>query len=178
VTRRIRLPSSALLGFLLVFVSNTGTAQWVAPPEEAPPPEISDLPIAGAPLDAVTDDADPSEIGNTTYLPIIIQQPSPKYPLAAHSACIDGSVRVSYKIERDGRVKEVLIQQSAHPLLEESVKTTILEQWRFEPFPDNEPAAYVWAAQTIKFVAGCFEPPPVIPDDGGAPDESIDEKGS
>ena len=57
----------------------------------------------------------------------------PQYPSTARYLGVQGTTLLRVQIQRDGRVGEVTVQQSAgHPDLDRAA-TDAVRQWRFEP---------------------------------------------
>ncbi len=63
--------------------------------------------------------------------PEILQKPRPRYPQAAKSAGIQGTVRLAANVTSSGKLKDVRVV-SGHPFLVEAV-TGVVSGWQFKP---------------------------------------------
>ncbi|HUF18441.1 MAG TPA: energy transducer TonB, partial [Thermoanaerobaculia bacterium] len=90
--------------------------------------------MAGGVLGGVIS-GDPPEMLRAEYdvaRPRFVSQMFPEYPEAARWRGIDGIVVVDYIIGKDGRVKDVIVLQEAHPLLTKAAVKAV-QRWRFRP---------------------------------------------
>ncbi|MBL8488594.1 MAG: energy transducer TonB [Rhodocyclaceae bacterium] len=92
-----------------------------AAPQAAPAAAPTRAPAADAPVTAPRFDAD--------YL----ENPPPAYPLAARRRGLQGTVRIEVLVARDGRVRDLKVDEgSGHPELDEAALRAVRE-WRFVP---------------------------------------------
>jgi TonB family protein len=64
--------------------------------------------------------------------PSVIYSPDPPYPEQARNAGLEGTVRVSLRVNEDGAPSDLRVTQGIEPAIDESVKAA-LGQWRFRP---------------------------------------------
>jgi len=65
--------------------------------------------------------------------PMAAHAVQPLYPERALLRGIEGSVRLSYYVDEDGRVRDVRVEQSNPPTVFDSAALTALRKWRFVP---------------------------------------------
>ncbi len=90
--------------------------------------------MAGGVLGGVVSDT-PADMVRAEYdvaVPRFVSKMFPEYPLAARRRGIHGVVVVDYVIGKNGKVKDVIVLEEAHPLLTESAVKAI-KRWRFRP---------------------------------------------
>jgi protein TonB len=92
-----------------------------APPP--PPPAVKEAPKAVAPK-RIT-------VGGNVQQAMLISQPRPVYPPLAKQARIQGTVRFTAIIGKDGTIQNLTLI-SGHPLLVQSA-TEAVKQWRYKP---------------------------------------------
>lgn len=114
----------------------------VAPQSQAP--ALPAAPLESAPVQSVPA-AVPTAVGEAapavqTLAPVIaVREPmaahavQPLYPERALLRGIEGSVRLSYYVDEDGRVRDVRVEQSNPPTVFDSAALTALRKWRFVP---------------------------------------------
>jgi periplasmic protein TonB len=103
----------------------------------APPPKS----VAAIPADGITQ----------TAIPRGGYQVRPSYPSSARRLGIQGMTTLRVYIAADGRVTEVLIQESAgHPDLD-SAAAEAVKRWRFEPARRGAEAVGVWVLLPVEF---------------------------
>ena len=109
--------------------SNTGT---LTPPSKS---------AAATPTDDVT----------RTAIPRGGYQVRPSYPNSARRLGIQGMTTLRVYVAADGRVAEVLIQESAgHPDLDNAAAEAV-KRWRFEPAKRGAEAVGVWVLLPVEF---------------------------
>lgn len=107
--------------------------------------------------DGVMPDAPPSidpvpSIHDWVYYdeePAIVSQVKPEYPDMAREAGVDGTVQLRVLVGKDGRVKDVHVDQSI-PLLDKAA-VAAARQWVFTPALSNGHPVMVWVAVPIRF---------------------------
>jgi len=57
---------------------------------------------------------------------------APNYPSVARAGQIEGDVGLQASVDRDGRVTEVAVTRSVHPLLDEAARQAVL-QYEYAP---------------------------------------------
>ncbi|WP_257385099.1 M56 family metallopeptidase [Tahibacter caeni] len=115
-----------------------------APPSEAPAvaslvetAPVKPLPAA-VPAPSPASDATPAA-PQTLDTVVAIREPmaahavQPLYPERALLRGIEGSVRLSYYVDEDGRVRDVRVEQSNPPTVFDSAALSALRKWRFVP---------------------------------------------
>lgn len=65
--------------------------------------------------------------------PIAAHAVQPAYPERALLRGVEGTVRLSYSVDEDGRVADVQVEQSAPESLFDAAAVTALKKWRFVP---------------------------------------------
>ena len=105
-------------------------------PSATPPPASKTPPASLATMDA----------GLTRPAPREHDCPKPRYPRRAIKCRWEGTVRVRVHVAADGRPRRVeVLQSSGHPILDERVTRTILEDWTFDPaLEGGVPVPGVW----------------------------------
>jgi periplasmic protein TonB len=76
------------------------------------------------------------DVSRLDRIPRAMVQPSPAYPDAMRRGAVNGSVTVSFVVDRDGRVIKADVVHSTHREFEESAVRAVL-RWRFEPGMQN-----------------------------------------
>jgi vitamin B12 transporter len=83
--------------------------------------------------------------------PQILRKVEPPYPQAAVSAELEGEVILEGVVGIDGRVREITVRQSVHPLLDEAARKA-WQQCEYRPARRNgrpEPARIVHRVQFV-----------------------------
>jgi periplasmic protein TonB len=96
-----------------------GVASAAPPPP--PPPVKAEKPAAPKRIN----------VGGNVQQARLINQPRPQYPPLAKQARIQGTVRFTAIIGRDGNILNLTVV-SGHPLLVQSA-TDAVKQWRYQP---------------------------------------------
>ena len=92
-----------------------------APPPPPPPP----------PVKAVETRQEPLRVGGNVQAANLIKKPTPTYPALAKSARIQGTVRFTAIIGKDGTIQNLTLV-SGHPMLVQSA-TDAVKQWVYKP---------------------------------------------
>lgn len=93
----------------------------------------------------------PSDAITRTAIPRGGYQVRPSYPHSARRLGIQGMTTLRVYVASDGRVAEVLIQESAgHPDLDNAAAEAV-KRWRFEPARRGTDAAGVWVLLPVEF---------------------------
>jgi TonB family protein len=79
-----------------------------------------------------------------------IHNVDPEYPVLARQARIQGKVVLEAVIETDGRVTDVRVVESPHPMLDEAAIAAV-QQWRYKPVLINGVAVRVLVTTTTTF---------------------------
>lgn len=82
--------------------------------------------------------------------PRVISTVNPIYPRDAKNEGIRGSVRVSFYIDENGRVRLPSVSSNSHPYLAD-IAVDALRSWRFQPATYRGRPAVVAAAQDFRF---------------------------
>ncbi len=95
-------------------------------------PPVAAAPVADAPAASV--DALPKlEPIVAVREPMAAHAVQPLYPERALMRGIEGSVRLSYYVDEDGRVRDVRVEQSTPPSTFDAAAMAALRKWRFVP---------------------------------------------
>jgi protein TonB len=104
---------------------------------------------ASAPLQSAA--ARPSDAITSTAVPRGGYQVRPSYPSSARRLGIQGMTTLRVYVASDGRVAEVLVQESAgHPDLDGAAAEAV-KRWRFEPARRGSEAVGVWVLLPVEF---------------------------
>jgi periplasmic protein TonB len=76
-----------------------------------------------------------------------------KYPEAAKVKKLEGTVRLNLLVDETGRVLDIKITKSAHPMLDEAV-TKAYQQWQFAPATKQNVPVKVWITVAMSFQSG------------------------
>lgn len=78
-------------------------------------------------------------------------QVKPRYPDSARQERAQGTTLLKVRVLENGRVSQILVEQSAgHPDLDESA-TEAVKKWRFEPARRGHEPVAVWVLLPVKF---------------------------
>nr|WP_305119208.1 M56 family metallopeptidase [Tahibacter harae] len=109
-------------------------------PEAAAPVPVEAAVAAPAPAAAETAAAEPAPAATapvaekiTLRDPIAAHAVQPAYPERALLRGVEGTVRLSYSLDEDGRVTDVRVEQHAPESLFDTAAVTALKKWRFVP---------------------------------------------
>ena len=93
----------------------------------------------------------PNEYVYYDELPVVVKQVEPEYTEIAKIAGVSGLVYAQLLVDRDGRVRNVVINPKySIPMLNESV-ITAARQWQFQPAKANGNPVAVWVAVPFNF---------------------------
>ena len=105
-------------------------------PADTPPLDGRSLGTVAAPTATVRADiptsqdpvAAPPDVVRTDVLapPVRTREVSPEYPAAARAAQLEGDVLLEAVVGTDGKVRDVTVLRSVHPLLDAAAKTAVL----------------------------------------------------
>jgi bla regulator protein blaR1 len=90
--------------------------------------------------------------------PMAAHAVQPSYPERALLRGIEGSVRLSYYVDSDGRVRDVRVEQSSPPSIFDSAALNALRKWRFVP-GSFEPGSRRYSRQFVFALEGGAEIP-------------------
>lgn len=127
------------------------------PPPEPPKPEVkknkvqpkpNPKPKPEKPARAVGDGSSPipgqdatsasRSSGSRSAKPGYLRNPTPRYPEAARLAKQEGTVRLSFTVNEQGRIVSIRISRSSgFPLLDEAALSTVRDRWTFRPAKDT-----------------------------------------
>jgi TonB family protein len=125
----VSVPVIAALPRLLPSVEASGSTETAAPPKTIRDNDNSS-PVSAPPRDIFT-------------MPARIRSVSPNYPPAARAAQLEGDVLLEAVVSAEGKVTNVTIVRSVHPLLNDAARAAVL-QYEYAPARRNgvpEPAA-------------------------------------
>lgn len=97
---------------------------------------VQPLPAAVAPAPKASAEAAPDVLLTPVVAvrePMAAHAVQPLYPERALLRGIEGSVRLSYFVDEDGRVRDVRVEQSNPPTVFDSAALSALRKWRFVP---------------------------------------------
>ncbi|MFN7925780.1 MAG: TonB family protein [Bryobacteraceae bacterium] len=125
------VPGGALSGVIGGIVGSVPTA---APPPPPPPPKVEEKPKPVTPQRI--------RVGGNVQSAKLKRQPKPVYPPLARQARIQGTVRFTAVIAKDGTIQNLQLI-SGHPLLVQSAQDAV-KQWVYEPtMLNNEPVEVI-----------------------------------
>jgi protein TonB len=101
-------------------------------------------------LGAIQDDGPPPEFVPFEKEPAVVQRVEPQYPEAAKQNGIEGAVFAKLWIDKEGKVKQVVILKSPSPLFEPAV-IDAAKQWVFTPAVMNSGPVAVWFPVKFSF---------------------------
>jgi protein TonB len=130
------VPGGSMGGVLGGIIGATPTA---APPP--PPPPVKEAPKPVTPQRI--------RVGGNVQAARLINQPKPPYPPLARQARIQGVVRFTAIIGKDGRIENLQLI-SGHPLLVQSA-TDAVKQWVYQPTLLNGEAVEVVTQIDVNF---------------------------
>jgi len=111
----------------------------VAPPPPPPPP----------PVKAVATQSGPLRVGGNVQAANLVKKITPVYPALAKSARIQGTVRFTAIIGKDGTIQNLQLV-SGHPMLVQSA-TEAVKQWVYKPTLLNGEAVEVITQIDVNF---------------------------
>jgi protein TonB len=78
-------------------------------------------------------------------------QVRPAYPASARRLGIQGTTTLRLHVAADGRVGEIVVEQSAgHPDLDQAAADAV-KRWRFEPARRGQEAVAMWVLLPVEF---------------------------
>jgi TonB family protein len=89
-------------------------------------------------------------VGDIVTAPVRIRTVSPDYPAAARAAQLEGDVLLEALIGTDGKVKDVALLRSVHPLVDEAAKKAV-RQYEYTPGRRNGAPESVAIRVTVSF---------------------------
>lgn len=107
---------------------------------------------AGAQIeqDLQIDDQPPPDFVPYEKEPTVVKQVLPKYPELAQRAGLEGTVFVKVWVDKEGKVRQVVIQKSDAEIFNEAAKEAA-KQWVFTPAVMQKGPVSVWVSIPIKF---------------------------
>lgn len=132
-------------------------------PKVLPPSLVEAVPVAVQPLAVQTSVAAPATeapaplrldtVVAAVREPMAAHAVQPSYPERALLRGIEGSVRLSYYVDEDGRVRDVRVEQSNPPSVFDSAAMAALRKWRFVP-GSFEPGSRRYSRQFVFALEG------------------------
>ncbi|MEK7630362.1 MAG: TonB family protein [Patescibacteria group bacterium] len=98
----------------------------------------------------IEDDPDPGAFIPVEKQPVPVKQVSPEYPDLAKRASIEGTVWVKLLVDKEGKVRKVMIMKSDAEIFNEPALAAA-KQWVFTPAMMNNGPVMVWAAIPFRF---------------------------
>ncbi|HEY7189452.1 MAG TPA: TonB family protein [Vicinamibacterales bacterium] len=92
----------------------------------------------------------PIRIGGQIKAPALVKRIEPAYPPIAVSAHLEGVVILEAIVDREGKVNEVTLLRSLHPLLDREAELAV-KQWRYSPLVLNGIAERFVVTVTLSF---------------------------
>ncbi len=92
-------------------------------------------------------------LGADVIPPKPIKKVYAKYPETAKAKRLEGTVRLNVLVDETGRVIDIKVTKSAHPLLDEAV-VKAYEQWEFEAATKQGVQVKVWITVSMSFQSG------------------------
>ena len=100
--------------------------------------------------DIVIDDEPPPDFVPFEKEPQIVKESQPVYPDLAHRAGVEGKVWVKMWIDKEGKVRDVIILKSDAEIFNKAV-IEACKQYRFTPALMNNGPVAVWVAMDFVF---------------------------
>jgi protein TonB len=85
--------------------------------------------------------------------PVLLRSVRPDYPAAARAAQMEGDVILQATVGTDGKVQEVTVLQSVHPLIDEAATNAVLT-YEYEPGELNGVPEIATSRVTVSFRLG------------------------
>jgi protein TonB len=89
-------------------------------------------------------------VADVIKAPVRIRTVSPDYPTAARAARLEGDVVLQATVGVDGRVSDVVVVRSVHPLLDQAARKAVL-QYEYAPGRRNESPESSTVQITVSF---------------------------
>jgi len=126
---------------------------------EAAPMAVQPLPVPATAAPAA-EAAAPLKLDTVVAVrePMAAHAVQPSYPERALLRGLEGSVRLSYYVDEEGRVRDVRVEQSSPPSVFDSAAMSALRKWRFVP-GSFEPGSRRYSRQFVFALEGGSEIP-------------------
>jgi TonB family protein len=98
----------------------------------------------------IDDNSPPRDSVKFDVEPTVLKRTAPRYPIEALREGLEGSVLVKVWVDREGKVRDVVIQKSDAPIFN-APAVEAASQWLFTPAKINGMAISVWIAIPFKF---------------------------
>jgi TonB family protein len=92
-------------------------------------------------------------LGSDVIPPKPINKVYAKYPEAAKVKKLQGTVRLNVLVDETGRVLDIKVTKSAHPMLDDAV-VKAYQQWTFHPATKQNVPVKVWITVSMSFQSG------------------------
>lgn len=124
----------------------------LVPPPSAPAAATAALDVAAAAAaETPLDDSPPGVVApDVVTPPVLIRYLSPGYPAAARAAQLEGDVVLEAVVGLDGRVQEVRVLRSLHPLLDDAARQAV-RQYEYSPGRRNGTPEVARVRTTVSF---------------------------
>lgn len=98
----------------------------------------------------IEDDGPPADFVAVEKEPVVVRKVEPKYPELAMRAGLEGKVWVKIWVDKEGKVKQVLVQKSDAEIFNEAALNAA-KQFLFTPAYMNNGPVSVWVSVPFKF---------------------------
>jgi len=98
----------------------------------------------------IDDDTAPPDFVPYEKEPTVVKKVEPKYPDLALRAGLEGNVFVKVWVDKEGKVRKVVLLKSDAPIFEEAA-TTAAKQWIFTPAVLQKGPVSVWVSIPFRF---------------------------
>ena len=98
----------------------------------------------------ISDDVAPPDFVPYEKEPTVVKKVEPKYPDLALRAGLEGNVFVKVWVDKEGKVRKVVLLKSDAPIFEEAA-TTAAKQWIFTPAVMQKGPVSVWVSIPFRF---------------------------
>jgi periplasmic protein TonB len=98
----------------------------------------------------IEDDGPPPDFVPYEKEPTVVKRVEPKYPDIALRAGLEGNVFVKVWVDKEGKVRKVVLLKSDAPIFEEAAKAAA-EQWVFTPAVMQKGPVSVWVSIPFRF---------------------------
>ena len=98
----------------------------------------------------IDDDTAPPDFVPYEKEPTVVKKVEPKYPDLALRAGLEGNVFVKVWVDKEGKVRKVVLLKSDAPIFEEAA-TTAAKQWIFTPAVMQKGPVSVWVSIPFRF---------------------------
>jgi protein TonB len=121
--------------------------------QQAPPAVDQNAANAGTQIEqdlTIDDEGPPPDFVPYEKEPTVVKKVEPKYPELAQRAGLEGNVFVKVWVDKEGKVRQVVIQKSDAEIFNEAAKEAA-KQWVFTPAVMQKGPVSVWVSIPFRF---------------------------